>query len=134
MNAKKMTSMLAISAIAALALAPAAQAKALKPGNYNLAGLQQICLVSGGTWYGETYPSWSGTWGAGPTREDATLLSGNYNGGAGNDSMIVTGSNVDWTEWNDASAFIFIDSTITRIAGKCTAPDARATTKKHPMD
>ena len=126
------TSALVMAAV--MALAPAAQAKALKPGNYNLAGLQQICLVSGGTWYGETYPSWSGTWGAGPTREDATLLSGNYNGGAGNDSMIVTGSNVDWTEWNDASAFIFIDSTITRIAGKGTAPDARATTKKHPMD
>ena len=126
------TSALVMAAV--MALAPAAQAKALKPGNYNLAGLQQICLVSGGTWYGETYPSWSGTWGAGPTREDATLLSGNYNGGAGNDSMIVTGSNVDWTEWNDASAFIFIVSTITRIAGKCTAPDARATTKKHPMD
>ncbi len=134
MNTKIMTSMLAMSAIAALAFAPAAQAKTLKPGNYNLAGIQQICLVSGGTWYGETYPSWGGTWGAGPTKEDATVLSGNYNSGAGNDSMIVTGSGVDWTEWNDGSAFLFIDSTITRIPGKCTAPDARATTRKNPMD
>ena len=134
MNTKIMTSMLAASAIAMLALAPAAQAKTLKPGNYNLAGIQQICLVSGGTWYGETYPSWGGTWGAGPTKEDATVLSGNYNSGAGNDAMIVTGSGVDWTEWNDGSAFQFIDSTITRIPGKCSAPDARATTHKSPMD
>lgn len=134
MNTKIMTSMLAASAIAMLALAPAAQAKTLKPGNYNLAGIQQICLVSGGTWYGETYPSWGGTWGAGPTKEDATVLSGNYNSYAGNDAMIVTGSGVDWTEWNDGSAFQFIDSTITRIPGKCSAPDARATTHKSPMD
>jgi hypothetical protein len=119
----------------ALALAPMAQAKTLKPGNYNFAGLQQICLVSGGTWYGETYPSWSGTWGAGPTKEDATIMHGNYNSGAGNDSMVVTGGSVDWTEWSDDESFQnFIDSTVSRIPGKCTAPDARATTKKNPMD
>ena len=131
---KKVLLTSALVMASALALTSMAQAKSLKPGNYNFAGLQQICLVSGGTWYGETYPSWSGTWGAGPTKEDATLLSGTYNNGAGNDSMIVTGSNVDWTEWNDGGAFNFIDSTISWIPGKCTAPDARVTTKTRPMD
>ena len=119
----------------ALALAPMAQAKTLRPGNYNLAGIQQICLVKGGTWYGESFPSWGGTWGAGPTKDDATIMHGNYSSGAGNDSMVLAGGGVDWTEWSDDESFQnFIDSTVTRIPGNCTAPAARATIKKNPMD
>jgi len=135
MKSKLFTTALAVSSALTLAtLAPSAQA-ALKPGNYNIAGIQQICLVSDGSWYGETFPSWGGFWMAGPTKDDGTVLEGTYNSGAGEDSMVLTSKSVDWTEFHNDRTFVaFIDSTVARIPGKCSAPATRATTKKNPMD
>lgn len=125
---------IASSALALAALAPSAQA-ALSPGNYSVAGIQNICLVSDGTWYGENFPSWGGGWEAGPTKDDATVLWGTYNSGAGEDTMVFTRSAVDWTEFHNDRTFVnFIDGAVTRIHGKCTPPAASATTRKNPMD
>ena len=135
MNRKTLAAALTASvAVATMALAPSAQAS-LSPGNYNVAGIQQICLVSDGTWYGETFSGWGGRWFAGPTRDDGTLIFGNYSGGLGNDSMVVGGHNLDWTEWQDDQSFqTFLDTTITKIKGACSPPAAKVNIRKHPMD
>jgi hypothetical protein len=134
MNIKILTSTLAVSALALAALAPSAQA-ALRPGNYSIAGIQSICLVSDGSWYGETFSSWGGFWKAGPTRDDATVLEGTYNSGAGEDTMVLTAKSVDWTEFHNDRTFVaFVDSTVSRIRGACTAPAAMATNRKNPID
>jgi hypothetical protein len=134
MNTKILTSALATAALAMAAFAPSAQA-ALAPGNYNIAGIQQICLVSDGSWYGETFPSWGGFWKPGPTVEDGTVLEGTYNSGAGEDAMVLTARTVDWTEFHNDRTFInFVDGTVARIRGKCTAPAASVTHRKNPMD
>jgi hypothetical protein len=123
------------SALAVIAAAPSAQAKTLSPGDYNLGGVQRICLVRGGAWYGESFAGWSGTWGAGPNTEDGTVIHGNYNGGAGNDAMVLTGGLVDWTEWKDDESFQkFIDTTMVRLRGKCVAPATKANSRENPMD
>jgi hypothetical protein len=133
MKTAHLTSVLATLALAALATST--QAGALKPGNYNIAGIQQICLVSDGSWYGETFASWGGFWQLGPTKEDATVLEGTYNSGAGEDAMVLTTKAVDWTEFHNDRTFVaFVDSTVARIPGKCSPPATKATTKKNPMD
>ena len=37
-------------------------AKAPSQGDYSIGGLQSICIVADGTWYGETFPAWGGRW------------------------------------------------------------------------
>lgn len=124
----------ASSALAVGAFASSATA-AVGPGNYSVGGGQQICLVSDGTWYGETYSGWGGMWGAGPTKEDATLLHGNYASGAGNDAMVIRGKTVDWTEWQDDESYqSFLDTTFTKIKGPCSPPAARANVHHNPTD
>ena len=135
MNIKLLTSTLVASVLAMGALATSANAWGLAPGNYEIAGIQQICIVADGSWYGETFPSWGGFWQVGPTSEDATVLEGTYNSGAGEDAMVLTPKAVDWTEFHNDRTFVaFVDSTVSRIPGKCSAPAARATTRKNPAD
>jgi hypothetical protein len=125
------------SALAMAALAPAtASARTLRPGDYSLGGIQSICLKKNGTWYGESFGPWSGQWKAGPTREDSTLIYGNYASGAGNDTLVVSGGgSTDWNEWRDDLSFQnFLEITVTRTSGTCSAPAARVTTHKNPMD
>ena len=123
------SSVLAMGAFASSATAAAA------PGNYNAGGIQPICLLANGTWYGEAFSGWGGTWGPGPTTEDATILHGNYASGAGNDSMNIKGRSVDWTEWQDDESYqAFLDTTFTKIRGACTPPVASAGHHQHPMD
>lgn len=135
MKTKILASAFAVSALALAALAPSAQAAVLNPGNYSIGGIQSICLVSDGSWYGETFSGWGGFYQAGPTRDDATVLEGTYNSGAGEDSMILTKKSVDWTEFHSDRTFIaFIDGTVTKIKGKCSPPAAQANSHKNPMD
>ena len=128
--------LIASAALAAGALAPSAASASLAAGNYEVDGIQQICLVSDGTWYGETFHAWGGHWLAGPTRDDGTLIFGNYNSGAGNDSMVVEGTrSVDWTEWSDDGTFgTFIDGTFAKIRGPCTPPAAGINRTRNPQD
>jgi len=54
------------------------------PGQYDLSGIQQVCLVNDGTWYGTTFPAWSGHY----DMVDGDLhMYGNYDNGDGNDEF-----------------------------------------------
>lgn len=133
--------LLVSSALAVGALAPTvASAYPLKPGNYEIGGVQQVCLVSDGTWYGETMANWGGNWFRGPTSEDGTLIFGHYDTGAGSDSIVVSKGTADWMEWDtNTGAQVFFDSikvtSITGVPGKCTPPATKVTPGHHnPMD
>ena len=122
-------------AAAAFTASPAAAA-ALAPGNYSLGGIQPICLVKDGTWYGERFAGWGGRWSAGPTADDATLIYGTYSRGFGNDTMVVGADNsLDWTEFLDTGRLVkFTDSKVTRILGGCSRPAAAVTARANPTD
>jgi hypothetical protein len=96
---KRLLLALALTAMAS----PMALATPLSPGQYSLGGIQQICLTSSLTWYGTTFPAWGGNY----VKSGKTYIFGNYAGGAGNDSIVVAGSQVkaDWTEWRDDLSF-----------------------------
>ena len=136
MTSRNLKSLLAAAAVASVGVLGACGASAaLMPGQYQLAGIQTICLVSDGTWYGETFGPWSGKWFAGPTKEDSYYLQGNYASGVGNDSITVQGKTIDWSEWRDDGSFNnFVDGALTRVKGKCTPPAARANLHKNPID
>jgi hypothetical protein len=130
--------LLVSSALAVGALAPsAASAFPLKAGNYEIGGVQQVCLVGDGTWYGETYANWGGNWFGGPTSEDGTLIFGHYDSGAGSDTITVSGKTADWMEWDTNDGFQgFLDNaSVLGIPGKCTPPATKATPgHHHPMN
>ena len=133
--------LLMTSALAMAALAPSAvSARVLTPGNYNLGGVQNICPVGDGTWYGETFGPWGGQWKAGPAREDATLIFGNYQSGFGNSALVVAwNKTADWTDWTEdfnPLTTSFLEITVTPIAGGCLAPFTRVNAGGHrsPMD
>ena len=130
--------LLVSSALVVGALAPsAALARGLKPGNYDLGGIEQVCLLKGGTWYSETFPGSSGNWFLGPTTEDGTLIFGHYASGAGSDSIVVTKQTADWMEWNISDkSQVFLDSiSVTGAPGRCTPPATRVTPgHNNPMD
>jgi len=93
----------------ALALATAASAGGLKPGLYSLnGGLQEICLVAGGTWYSPTYAGWNGEW---QILNNETHIFGNYAYGQyfgyANDSIVVKGHGGSWTDWFDDFSYSY---------------------------
>jgi hypothetical protein len=105
-----------------------ASAGSLKPGLYLLAGTQQLCVVADGTWYATTYANWGGRWAG-------TVLWGNYEGGAGNDT-IVPGKKL-WVEWRDDGTSNLMQSPITfkMIAKTCTAAaGVQPSAKPNPAD
>ncbi|MBA3812663.1 MAG: hypothetical protein H0X27_13670 [Caulobacteraceae bacterium] len=121
------SALLAASILGVAALSPAAaSAKGLHRGLWDVGGIQQICLVSDGTWYSTTFSGWSGAWGPGTTREDRFLVYGNYAAGAGNDSMVLGGQNkADWTEWRDDLSFQnFLDDVQWTFVQKRCGPPA----------
>lgn len=78
-----------------------------KPGLYEIDGIQEICLLSNGTWFSPTFSGWGGTW-ENNTATGAlakTLIRGNYASGAGNDSIIVKRSVAGWNEWRDSETY-----------------------------
>jgi hypothetical protein len=114
-----MNSIRALGILSITALFPATgMAAGLTAGLYNADGLQQICLQSAGTWYSPTFGAWGGLWVV--TGAD-THIFGNYNSGAGNDSIVVKGKKGTWTEWSDDLTYYNpIDPiTFTKI-GTCT--------------
>ncbi len=115
-------------------VAGAASAGALRPGSYNLDGVHSICLVTGGTWYGEDFKGWGGDWMVGVGGDEAIF--GNYASGAGNDSMLVRKRVVQWTEWNDSlQTQSYLSGPFTFITAKCSpAPTAASPGNKNPAD
>ena len=109
-------------ALTAASLAPGAASSAvLKPGSYNLSGIQDICLEAGGSWYGEDFAAWGGLYELGSNGD--TVIFGNYSGGAGNDSILVKRSAGTWTEWQDDLSFSnFLTITVTKTSNTCTPP------------
>lgn len=115
--------------IALAAMAPMFASAAIGPGQYDLAGIQQICLVSGGTWYGTTFSGWGGAW------QQLTIgtkvhthIYGNYSAGAGNDSIALKGSKGSWTEWRDDLSFQIVLNPVklTFVKAACDPPVAGA--------
>jgi hypothetical protein len=98
---------LALASTALLFVGTAANAHAFGPGLWSANGIQEICLVSGGTWYSPTYANWGGDWIVQViTGEEKGTLVGNYNSGAGNDSFVVKGSVMAWNEWSDDLSYV----------------------------
>lgn len=137
------SALMAASIFALGALAPAAaSAKSLKPGLWDVGGIQQICLVADGTWYGTTFPTWNGHWNAGAGVEDQNLVYGNYTfsdiPGVGNDSMVIDKQNLaDWTEWNDYTVQVGFDDDVqwTFIQKSCPPPASQNRSgHKNPLD
>ena len=118
----------------------AAEAKGLSPGQYSLGGLQSICLVGNGTWYGVTFGSWGGRWTVrtlGGVK--TTFIYGNYASNVGNDSIIALGvANSKWTEWRDNFTFtnIINNLVITKQSNLCgpPAPAKEASAGMNPME
>jgi hypothetical protein len=135
--------LLVSSALAMGALASSATAApgfGLKPGNYDLGGMQQVCLRDDRTWYSETFAAWGGNWFVGPSAEDGTLIFGHYDTGAGSDSIVVSKGTADWMEWDtNTGSQVFFDgikvTSIKGVPGKCTPPATKVTPGHHnPMD
>lgn len=113
--------------IAIAAMAPMFAMAAIGPGQYSVAGIQQICLVGDGTWYGTTFSGWGGAWQI--VGKNAHIY-GNYAAGVGNDSMVFkkkdgTGS---WTEWRDDLSFqtVISPTSITFVKDVCDPPALKA--------
>jgi hypothetical protein len=110
--------------IAAAALVPML-ASALPPGQYDITGKQQICLLDNGTWYGVTFGGWGGHY---KVKSSKTFIYGNYADGVGNDSMVFFENDKgSWTEWRDD----FSHETVTRdhirmVKSECDPPAAAA--------
>ncbi len=112
----------------------------LKPGQYDLGGVQQICLVDDGTWYSPTFYHWRGRW---QTRDDdeKAIIFGHFDdeiGDVGEDSMIFRKGVLDWTEWESQFAYydFYDDVAITRVQKTCdpeSPPRGRLPGHKTPM-
>lgn len=135
---KKMVLVTSVAIAVALSCSVPAQAKKTKLGLYNAAGLQEICLVNNGTWYSPTFANWGGVWLTEHYSGEKLTLMGNYNSGAGNDSLVVDGTNLIWNEWSDDLGFVnpIGNTTFTFIGSSCTAPLPKNTVNKtrNPAD
>ncbi len=87
---------------AATVMSGAAHAK-FKSGAYSANGYQTICLYTDGTWNSTTYANWGGEW---SNAGSIGHVFGNYNSGAGNDSMVEKGKGGSWTEWSDSLSYV----------------------------
>ena len=119
--------------IVAMAVAPMF-AHAVPPGQYSLGGIQQICLLDDGRWYGTTFSNWGGAY---AVKDRKTFIYGNYAQGVGNDSMDFYGNfRGAWTEWRDDLSFQNIDSVmLTFVKTDCDPPPAATETRdRNPAD
>lgn len=112
----------------AIAMMSPMLALATGPGQYSVAGIQQICLTGSGTWYGTTFSGWGGAWADVPFGTSYnTHVFGNYSGGAGNDSMVFkNGKKGTWTEWRDDLSFqtVIAPATLKFVKANCDPPAA----------
>jgi hypothetical protein len=100
--------------LAAVCLSAQAEAKPIKPGQYQVGAnpqIQQICLNADGTWYGTTF-TFGGHWINDPSSaRDRAAIFGNYQVqdhqyvGYGNDTLTVQFAGgelmADWYDWYD---------------------------------
>ena len=128
---------LMISLLVAAVFGPAAASAAtLKPGLWTLGGVQEICLVRGGTWYSTTFPGWNGRWDSLTANGDRGFIQGNYPS-AGSDSVVVGAARMaDWTEWRDYTALIgFLDVRLGFVSRTCGPPAVSTRmVRQNPMD
>ena len=95
-------------ASAAILLGPgSASAASLAPGQYDLNGEQQICILSDKTWYSTSYPDWSGEWGK---KQKTLYLHGNWEDGFGNTVITIVNPTSSpykaiWIDWSETSSF-----------------------------
>jgi hypothetical protein len=105
----------------------------LKPGQYNLSDMQQICLVNDGTWYGTTF-NFSGRWvDVGKFGTNRAFIYGNYGVGSqpfgyASDTMTVYRLNgadvVVWYDWFNDFSYNFVGgaASFSRVKSKCDPP------------
>ncbi|MDQ2859516.1 MAG: hypothetical protein M3T55_02065 [Pseudomonadota bacterium] len=122
---------LLVSAAAALAACGSAMAGGLKPGQYSLGGIQQICLAADGAWYGVSFP-FQGHWRNAPAADDSAPIWGAYDGGkAGrfHDTINVSNAAADWYEWNEDGSYstMLPGLEFTRVKATCDAAAAKTT-------
>lgn len=97
-----------LSFLAALTLlAGTAEARELRPGQYLIGDVHQVCMRATGVWFGLTMESWSGR---SNYQEEVktTFLYGNYTEGSGNSVISVRGRLANWVEWNDEMTYEII--------------------------
>jgi hypothetical protein len=119
--------------IAAAAMVPML-ASAVAPGQYDITGKQQICLVDDGTWYGTTFSDWGGAY---VVRASKTFIYGNYARGVGNDSMAFSADlRGAWTEWrDDLSHQVVTRDFLTFVKPDCDPPAAASASRDgNPQD
>jgi len=114
------------------------QAHAFGPGLWSANGIQEICLVSDGSWYSPSFGSWGGVWVAQTFlgTETGTLV-GNYNSGAGNDSMVIKKSKFTWNEWHDAGDYYNLAGSgyvWSYLGSSCGAPAKGPNKHANPME
>jgi hypothetical protein len=119
--------------IAAAAMVPMF-ANAVAPGQYDISGRQQICLVDDGTWYSTTFSDWGGAY---VVRASKTFIYGNYAEGDGNDSIALsTDLRGAWTEWRDDLSFqVVTRAFLTFVKAECDPPAAASASRDaNPQD
>ncbi len=127
---------LVAASILAVCTSGSALASGLKAGQYNVGGIQQICLTSNGTWYGTTY-HFSGYWKLASGADDRAYIWGNYQAGGAywgyfNDTITVEKSaTADWYDYNDDNSYSFANPvSFTYVKKVCDGPAAAVS--RHP--
>ena len=128
-------------AAAGMMLVPqGASAAGLPSGQYNVAGLQEICILNGNpkTWYSTTFANWGGRW---AKKKKQIQIYGNYASGFGNDSITfpLKGGNpysIIWIEWNDSFShnLILVNRSFSFVKGVCDPPADGKTNKANPAE
>lgn len=120
-----------------VALPTTAMAKKIKPGQYDLAGVIDVCLVHDGSWYYTTFAGNIGGWQAQGDKDAQIIMWGSYNSGVGQDSITVSKKNlVNWMEFhNDATLVVYFDQQpFTFVKTDCDPPPAGRNHKSNPAD
>jgi hypothetical protein len=124
----KRSVVLGCTALTALVLATGmASAAGLKPGEWSLGGIQEVCLQSDGTWYYTSYSGLPGGWeNTGDADNEAIIYGGTFFSGAGEDSMVVRKHKLaHWTEFANSGNTLYAfnnDFTMQFLGTTCTAP------------
>ena len=134
---------LCLSAVAVAGLltvsSVAAEAKGFSAGHYRFTAEnganQTVCVRNDGSWFGTSFPNWSGRWANRNLNGTLTgFLWGNFFSGNGNNSIIALGvANSKWTEWADNNSFsptALNQVRITKISGFCPALSPRASSSE----
>ncbi len=96
-------------------------------------GIQDICFLSNGTWFGTTFPAWSGHWfqkgNSAAGNGDHVSMTGNYASNVGNDGFQIDFQDVNamsgtWSEWRDNFVFLaWVRVSFARLKGTCGTDD-----------